>query len=256
MEEKSLYVFDMDDTLVQTPCVSDIFKIRGGRIFSGDHTIDRAISQMIKLFKKAFKETDEDKKRAQELAGIKHKITFQRDNKCILMFIDKNLVDANMLQKIQDSPNLEDSEKNKILKKFDICGDKVALGLFSEIFQTESTIGTIKNSEIIDIYKRVENKMIVTGRNKNIQKGTEHVLFSAMGVNLPEPNFGLHLFPGGNINGGIKGFKANVVIDSIIENGWTKIYYFDDRGDWLQYVKKTIENRFPKVKVYTRLIKC
>jgi len=252
MEEKTLYVFDMDDTLVQTPGVLDIFKVKGGKIYSGDHVIDGAISHMIKLFKKAFEETDENKKRAQELAGIKHKITFQREGDCILMYCDGDLVDGNTLQEIQDSPNLSDSEKNKILEKFDLCENKIAIGFFSEIFQTESTIGTIKNHEIVDIYKKVKNKMIVTGRNKSIQKGTEHVLFSSMGVGLPKPNFGVHLFPGGSRKDGIKGFKASVVADSIIENGWTKIYYFDDRGDWLKYVKNSIEDRFPEVKVYTK----
>jgi len=260
MEEKILYVFDMDDTLVKMPDVSEIFDIKNGMLHCGDHTIDGAIEKMVDLCLKAFKETNEEKIRAQELAGIEHTITFKKigkyyEGECILMLFDGEIVDANFLQKIQSSPNLIDKEKNKILEKFDLCDGKVAIGYFSEIFQTESTVGTSVNDQIADIYRKVENKMIVTGRNKQIQKGTEKVLFSELGANLPEPKYGLHLFPGGNIEGGIKGFKANVVADSVAEHGWTRVVYFDDRGDWLSHVKQFVEEKFPNTTVSTKLIK-
>ena len=259
--EKTLYVFDMDDTLVKIPDVSDIFTIKDGMLHCGDNTIDGAIQKMVDLCKIAFEESDEEKKRLRELAGIDHVITFKKigkyyEGECILMLFDGKIVDANFLQEIQNSPHLTDREKNKILEKFDICdGRHVAIGYFSEIFQTESTVGTAVNEKIVDIYRNVENKMIVTGRNEQIRKGTERVLFSELGADLSFPKYGLHLFPGGSIKGGIKGFKAKVVNDSIEENGWTKVVYFDDRGGWLKHVKDSVAEKFPHVKVDTRLIK-
>ena len=248
---KTLYVFDMDGTLVSLPKLTDILVIKNGRINSGDSLIDNAANKVLELSKKVYEEENEGKRRSKMLAGIKNDFSFKRKGDFIVMLHDGNELGKKYIQDIQDSINLSDREKKEILNKLVIENRDVALGLFSEFFRTEATVGTEMIKPVVNLYKKIENKMILTGRSNVIKKGVEYVLFNIIG--LPKPNFGLYMYD--NSKGGVAQFKAKTIEESIEKYKWEQIYFFDDRGDWLESTKEHINKIFPQVKFHTKEIK-
>ncbi len=87
--------------------------------------------------------------------------------------------------------------------------------------------------------------MILTGRNEKMR---QDIVNRFRELNIPLPNYGLHLFPGGNQ--GISIYKSKVIEDSIEKNDWEEIHYFEDREDWLNQAATTISEKFPNVKFH------
>ena len=115
----------------------------------------------------------------------------------------------------------------------------------SDFFTNPDTIGVINNSELIDIYNNAEYKMILTGRRESLRKDIEEKLKKA---NIEFPNLGLFLYVQNNENPSIKEYKANVVINSIIDYNWEEIHFYEDNEKWLNHIKESVLNRFPNVK--------
>ncbi len=70
------------------------------------------------------------------------------------------------------------------------------------------------------------------------------------GIDLP--NFGLYLFKGGRK--GISDFKVETIINTIKENNWEEIHFFEDRQDWLNKAEQEVVNFSPKIKFHKHLV--
>lgn len=248
--DKILHIFDMDGTLIKLPKLEDVAKIENGRIHSGDYVIDGAIDKMLDLSNKALNGSEGEKSKMQQLAGIKNKVYFGKGNdEFIYLFKNGVKADLSFVQDINSS-NLTEKEKESILSKLDLKKGKLILGLFSEFFQTEGTVGVKVNEKVAKEYEKAKNKMILTGRSKGILKGVAYVLFNING--LSEPNYGLHMYT--NSKGGIPGFKVNVIVNSIKENNWEEIHFYEDRKDWLDFAEKQVIKQFPKIKFHKHYV--
>jgi len=249
---KTLYVFDMDDTLVKTPKLEDIISVKNGEIHSGDPVIDGALKKMLNSIKEVIDNLNSRRDRNKQLAGLKDNVYFQKDNDGSFGLYKNNIpAGKDFIQLIASSEVISEKEKEFILKKLDFKDNKVILSLFSEFFQTEGTVGVEINESVVKQYESAKNKMIVTGRTNGIRKGVKYILFNVIG--LEKPNCGLFLYEGSK--GGIQQFKADVVLDSIEANGWNEIHFFEDRGDWLDFVEKCVAEKFPDIRFHKYLIK-
>ncbi len=106
-----------------------------------------------------------------------------------------------------------------------------------------TTVGKAINPEVVSVYNKARNKMILTGRDEALRSD----LIDRMNeLGLDMPNFGLKLFPGGS--SGIKNFKSQTILDSIKENDWRIVHFYEDRLDWLNAAKSAVAQAYPDVK--------
>ena len=91
--------------------------------------------------------------------------------------------------------------------------------------------------------------MIVTGRNEKMRP---EIVQNFKNLKIPMPNFGLYLFTGGNV--GISAYKIKVIEDSIINNQWDEVHFFEDRKDWLDNAESEILKKFPYIVFKKHLI--
>lgn len=96
---------------------------------------------------------------------------------------------------------------------------------------------------MVDLYENSKNKMILTGRSIILLKAVKYILFNILGFS--EPNFGIYLFD--NSSPSVKEFKLKIIEKTINENGWEKVCFYDDRVDWLDFVKENINKKYPSV---------
>ena len=89
----------------------------------------------------------------------------------------------------------------------------------------------------------------VNGRSEKMRQDIEKKLKE---LGLGVPNYGLHLFSGGNKS--ISDYKVKVMEDSIIANGWSEIHFFEDKEDWLEKASVEIVNKFPGIKFHKHLV--
>lgn len=239
----------MDDTLVFLPKLEDIIQTKNGKVASGDSVIDSALQKMLNSISEVL---DNDKKlRMKQLAGIQNKVYFVKEDDGIVLYSGESPVDKEKFLNAVQNSDLTPKEKTKILNSLDYRNGRIVLGLFKEFFSTESTVGTEINKEVVIVYEKAKNKMIVTGRTDGIRRGVKYILFNIIG--LSEPNFGLHLYKGSS-EGGVPGFKAEVVKQSIKENGWTEIHFYEDRFDWLEFIEEEVKKKFPLVNFHKHFV--
>jgi len=241
--QEILYVFDMDDTLVRTPGVYDVIEVRDGKLISGDSAIDGTLKRLLTLSNEVIQDLKNEKDRMKQLAGLENEVYFVKEDGFIYLYRNGKPADLSFIRDIEGSSLISDSEKEQILNKFNLKDDKLILGLFPEFFRTESTIGAELIEKVADVYKNVQNKMIVTGRSEGIRKGAEYILYNVVGLEVP--NFGFYLYSGSK--GGIQKYKADTVLNSIKKNNWKVIHFFEDRKDWLDFVENEVKREFPDV---------
>lgn len=242
MENKELYVFDMDDTLISTPRLSDVLNVENGEIKTEDENIKKYIIKIKNAFSSLFFK----------------EICFKKSNDFILILDcrTKNSLGSEFVGYIQDltpeqilKAGLKNSIKKELLRSIDEKNGVLVLAPFPGFYDKKETVGQNINQEVIGVYKSAKNKMIVTGRNEEMRKEIEDRLLE-IGIELP--NFGLHLFSGGSV--GIAAYKVKVIEDSIIANGWDVIHFFEDKKDWLEKAYNEITEKFPEIKFYKHLV--
>jgi len=240
----------MDDTLVFLPKLEDVIQTKNGKVASGDPVIDAGLQKILNSISEVLEK--DEKLRMKQLAGIQNKVYFVKEDDGVVLYSGENPVDKEKFLSTVQNSDLTPKEKTKILNSLDYRNGKIVLALFREFFSTESTVGTEINKEVVRAYEKAKNKMIVTGRSDGIRKGVSYILFNIIG--LSEPNFGLHLHKGSS-EGGVPGFKANVVKQSIKENGWEEIHFYEDRLDWLKFIEEEVKKEFPAIKFHQHFVK-
>jgi hypothetical protein len=120
---------------------------------------------------------------------------------------------------------------------------------FPGFYDTKETLGNKINQKIVSIYESVENKMILTGRNERMRQDVEEKLKV---LKISKPNFGLYLFPGGCNT--IVNYKIKTIEDSILDNGWKEIHFFEDKEEWLEKAFIEITDKFSEIKFHKHLV--
>lgn len=76
MENKVIHIFDMDDTLVKTPSLTDVIKIKGGMPNSGDSVIDDSLSKLLDIMG----EVPYNENRVFDLAGMYNGVVLKSED--------------------------------------------------------------------------------------------------------------------------------------------------------------------------------
>jgi hypothetical protein len=242
MKDKTLYVFDMDDTLIETVKLSDIVNVENYKIKTEDENIKEYIKKIKGIFYSLF---------SKELCFEK-----KDDSIIILDCGTKKAIGVEYLDLIQDitseqlqQVSLKDSTKKYLLRVIEEKNGFLVLKPFPGFYDTKETLGNKINQKIVSIYESVENKMILTGRNERMRQDVEEKLKV---LKISKPNFGLYLFPGGCNT--IVNYKIKTIEDSILDNGWKEIHFFEDKEEWLEKAFIEITDKFSEIKFHKHLV--
>jgi hypothetical protein len=108
-------------------------------------------------------------------------------------------------------------------------------------FLDESLPKSIK-SEIVELYKSVENKCIVTARPKEMRNKIEAVL-EEFGLN--NPKWGLHMCPDVRMNAGK--WKGEKIMELATSGNFSKVIFYDDNSKYIRNAKKVIYEKMPNL---------
>ncbi len=134
-------------------------------------------------------------------------------------------------------------------RNYDLHKGILTLEPYPDYHKNPLTIGADVNDEVLREYEKAKNKMILTGRQELLR---EALLRRLKQRNLPEPNFGLYMFPGGSES--IKAWKSKVILQAIHNNDFTEVHFYEDRLDWLDFAKNAVNEHFPDVTFVAHLI--
>lgn len=242
MNNTTLHVFDLDDTLLITPTFSALLpKDENGII-----KIEGEFSEFFLKIKSFF------------FVVFSKEVYFASSGDYVVVFDaqSKKPLSADYMGYIQDldptsmsSYGLKSSIVKDVLRALEVYDGHLVFRSIPKFHEDPKTIGKIVNDDVFKAYKLADNKMILTGRNKALKPELETRL-QELGLELP--NYGLHCFPGGAVS--IQNYKIQTILDSIKTHGWSEIHFYEDRKDWLESARKAVEEVYPQVVFYPHLI--
>lgn len=99
-----------------------------------------------------------------------------------------------------------------------------------------------QTKELVNLYKSVEDKCIVTARPESMRDKIENVLNQ---FGLEEPKWGLHMAPDGKINAGK--WKGEKIVDLAETNGFQNVIFYDDNSKYIRGAKKVVQEKLPNL---------
>lgn len=195
----TLYVFDFDDTLVNTPEFEE---------FAIEYlTEDISIKEII------------DKSTAS--IGVKKSDLKWQDGRIYIDDVSQNI-----------------SVKGNWTRK----GSRVYL-MSPDIFGTTDLSLPTKTLDLVEFYKSVKNKCILTARSEIIRDKIEKVI-EELGIDYP--NYGLHMYPYKNYNrAGV--WKGNKIVELVQKTEFKKVIFYDDNIKYLKSATKVIKEKLPSL---------
>lgn len=242
MKNKIIHVFDLDDTLLITPTFSALIPKDEKNIIK----IEGKFAEFFNNIKSFF------------LIVFSKEIYFVSSGDYIVVFDGKTKgpLRAEYISYIQDldrtkmsSYNLKSSSVNDLLRVFDLQDGHIVFKTIFGFHEDPETVGKMVNDDVFNAYKNAENNMILTGRKLSLKEFIENRL-QELGLELP--SFGVHCFPGGKLS--IKDFKIQTILQSINENNWSEVYFYEDRKDWLDSAQKAVLEQHPEIIFHPHLI--
>lgn len=223
---KEIHIFDMDDTLFETPKFTDFVEAGHEEII--DDT--RVFPEYFKKIKNAF------------MNEMSKEVYFKRIGDFVVPFNKLNG---------RNFPDLfiEYFQDKKYKRLFDVHNGIIVVKSFPGFHSSPETLGKITNLEVIKNYISVNNKMIITGRNESLRQDILRI-FEELGLELP--NYGLILYKSGAKS--IKDFKTEMILKTIEENKWEEVHFYEDRPDWLYHAEGAVKEKFPEIKFVPHLI--
>ncbi len=228
MQDRTIEIFDMDRTLINTPEFADFVKT------SEDGIIDtnRYFPEHFKAIKSLFWST------------LMKEVTFAKDGEHIAVINTKNKSKFDGMQ-LADMISKDINFKKYLELSDDVVIVKAPAGFYTD----PDTLGYAVNNSIFEKYRKAKHKMILTGRGERLR---EYILKMLHFLNMPEPNEGLMLWPGGKLK--IMEWKANVILKVASTGKWDTIHFYEDRADWLGFAKEEMDRSYPKIKFITHHI--
>jgi hypothetical protein len=99
-----------------------------------------------------------------------------------------------------------------------------------------------QTKELVNLYKSVEDKCIVTARPESMRDKIESVLNQ---FGLEEPKWGLHMAPDGKINAGK--WKGEKIIELVNTTGFQNVIFYDDNSKYIRGAKKVVQEKLPNL---------
>ncbi len=99
-----------------------------------------------------------------------------------------------------------------------------------------------QTKELVNLYKSVEDKCIVTARPESMRDKIENVL-NQFGLEIPK--WGLHMAPDGKINAGK--WKGEKIVDLVETAGFQNVIFYDDNSKYIRGAKKVIQEELPNL---------
>jgi hypothetical protein len=102
-----------------------------------------------------------------------------------------------------------------------------------------------KVKELSEMYKKVQNKAIVTGRMVDLE---EKVKESLIKFRLELPNHGLFCYPSKEqTSDRVAEWKAKTIVQLLKETGFKKAKFYDDKPKWVKKVVTAVRTELPEV---------
>lgn len=136
-----------------------------------------------------------------------------------------------------EDPNKEYSEQKDWVRK----GDRLYLVQPDEFCYLDESLPKQLKS-LADLYKKVENKCIVTARPESMRSKIEMVLKQ---FGLDNPKWGLHMAPDGRVNAGK--WKGEKIIELAKSTGFNNVIFYDDNSKYIRGAKKEVLEKMPEL---------
>jgi len=95
------------------------------------------------------------------------------------------------------------------------------------------------------MYKKVQNKAIVTGRMVDLEEKVKESL-TKFGLELP--NHGLFCYPSKEqTSDRVAEWKAKTIVKLLKETGFLKAKFYDDKPKWVKKVRELVTKELPLV---------
>jgi hypothetical protein len=102
-----------------------------------------------------------------------------------------------------------------------------------------------KVKELSEMYKKVQNKAIVTGRMVDLEEKVKESL-TKFGLELP--NHGLFCYPSKEqTSDRVAEWKAKTIVKLLKETGFLKAKFYDDKPKWVKKVRELVGKELPLV---------
>lgn len=102
-----------------------------------------------------------------------------------------------------------------------------------------------KVKELSELYRKVSNKSIVTGRMVDLR---EKVLESLQRFGLEVPNHGLFCYPSKDDKSErVAEWKAKTIVKLLKDTGFTKAKFYDDKPKWVKRVVLEVKKELPNI---------
>ena len=102
-----------------------------------------------------------------------------------------------------------------------------------------------KVKELSELYKKVQNKAIVTGRMVDLKEKVKESL-SKFGLELP--NHGLFCYPSkDDRTDRVAEWKAKTIVQLLKDTGFKKAKFYDDKPKWVKKVVTAVRTELPEV---------
>lgn len=228
MKKKIIHIFDLDDSLVETPKFADFVGVKNGEFVD----INTYYPDYFEKIKSAFK----------DVLGVD--VDFIRMHDFVVPINAENhkYFEEDAVEKL-----LSISKQYK--RMFENHKGILVLKPFPGFHADPDTIGKTINIPVYKDYINAENKMILTGRDKDLA-GLILQRFDELG--MERPNYGLKTYESGRLS--IEQFKIQTICKSIQEFEWEVVHFYEDRKDWLLNVMAAVTELFPGVTFHPHLI--
>ena len=198
IENKTLYVFDLDDTLMVTPRYEDIAVKYLTENLTVKELLDRAIKRI----------------------GV---------TKDQLKVQDRRIF-------IEDPDKRFKEEKDWARK-----GNRLYLVQPDEFCYLDESLPT-QVKDLVELYKSVQDKCIVTARPQSMRNKIESVLKQ---FGLDNPKWGVHMCPNSRMNAGK--WKGEKIVELVKLTGFNNVIFYDDNSKYIRGAKQVVSEKLPNL---------
>jgi ribosomal protein L30/L7E len=94
--------------------------------------------------------------------------------------------------------------------------------------------------ELVELYKSVQDKCIVTARPQSMRNKIESVLKQ---FGLENPKWGVHMCPNSRMNAGK--WKGEKIVELVKLTGFNNVIFYDDNSKYIRGAKQVVSEKLP-----------
>lgn len=224
--KKEIHIFDLDDTLLETPTFSEFVDAEHNGVINTELVFSEYFSKIKSIF----------------LNDLSKEVIFIRLNDFVVPVDVKT-------KKPFPFERTSYFKEEKYKRFFEEKDGIIVIGSFPGFHGDINTLGSIINEPVLQTYKDVLNKMILTGRSDKLHN---NIIDRLNSLGIEQPNFGIKTYK--LDSHGIQAYKIRTIASSIEEDGWEIVHFYEDNKKWLYNTKQKIEEMFPVVEFIPHFI--